>query len=465
MNKLNKSCMINLRNILYDIVGNSLAYLVCYYVFAVFLQETNIMWVNTLIAGGVYLFIYLLLGLSGRMYDLSTFYYRDRVIKRVLSGCITATALVTFVFYFSGRGYSNRGFYGMYFILCLAAHTIAAFASYRRNKIHNADKKTLFIGTKSDFETFNGYIKKTNLSFDTIGYIKLEKDGTEQPGEYLGYADQGDLDHIIRERIVDQVYIMREQGKGELIHKCIDSCVKFGAVTRLVLPLAREDCSTHIGCIGTYPVVSYHLNCLNPFMHFVKRIIDIIGASVGIVFSAPLMLASAIAIKLDSAGPVLFKQIRVGQNGRRFKIFKLRTMTANAELHKQELLALNEVGGGFMFKMREDPRITRVGAFLRKTSFDEFPQFFNVLVGDMSLVGTRPPTEDEVERYECKHWRRLRIKPGITGLWQISGRSAINDFDEIVKLDTEYMKTWSILSDIKILFYTLAVVVRRKGAY
>lgn len=140
-------------------------------------------------------------------------------------------------------------------------------------------------------------------------------------------------------------------------------------------------------------------------------------------------------------------------------------MTTDAECRKNELLALNEMQGGFMFKLREDPRVTTVGNFLRKTSIDEIPQFFNVLLGDMSLVGTRPPTVDEVSRYERSHWTRLRIKPGITGMWQISGRSQISSFDEIVNLDTSYIQNWSIVNDIAIILKTVAVVLKRKGAY
>ena len=141
-------------------------------------------------------------------------------------------------------------------------------------------------------------------------------------------------------------------------------------------------------------------------------------------------------------------------------------MTVDAESRKEQLMAANEMDpGGLMFKMKADPRVTRVGAFLRKMSIDEIPQFYNVLIGDMSLVGTRPPTEEEVSRYKDKHWRRLRIKPGITGLWQISGRNTINDFDNIVELDTAYIKNCSLWMDVRILLNTFAVVFGRKGAY
>ena len=172
----------------------------------------------------------------------------------------------------------------------------------------------------------------------------------------------------------------------------------------------------------------------------------------------------ALAIKLDSPGPVFFKQTRVGKNGRHFKMFKFRSMVQDAEARKKELMAKNKVSGGLMFKMDDDPRITKVGKVIRKTSIDELPQFFNVLFGTMSLVGTRPPTVDEVAQYDTRHWRRLSVKPGITGMWQTSGRSEITDFEEVVALDKEYIDNWSMWLDIKILFKTVIQVFMRKGA-
>ena len=168
-------------------------------------------------------------------------------------------------------------------------------------------------------------------------------------------------------------------------------------------------------------------------------------------------------IYFQSPGPVFFTQERVGRNGRRFKIIKFRSMYADAEERKTELLAQNEMQG-LMFKMEDDPRVTPIGRFLRRTSIDELPQFFNILRGDMSLVGTRPPTVDEYEKYDSVHKSRLATKPGLTGLWQVSGRSQITDFDEVVRLDNEYIRNWSLWLDLKILWKTVAVVLRRKGA-
>lgn len=194
-----------------------------------------------------------------------------------------------------------------------------------------------------------------------------------------------------------------------------------------------------------------------------KRAMDICGALVGLVISVPIIAITAIPLKLESPGPLFFKQKRVGLNGRIFEIYKLRSMYTDAEKRKKELMAQNEMNG-LMFKMTDDPRITKVGKFIRKTSIDELPQFWNVLRGEMSLVGTRPPTVDEYDQYESHHKRRLSMKPGITGMWQVSGRSSVQNFEDVVRLDTEYIDNWSLKLDIEILLKTVKVVFARDGA-
>ena len=176
-----------------------------------------------------------------------------------------------------------------------------------------------------------------------------------------------------------------------------------------------------------------------------------------------LMLGVAIAIKLDDGGPVFFSQTRIGLHGRPFKMYKFRSMVTNAEELKKKLAEENGQSDRFIFKMKDDPRITRVGKFIRKTSIDELPQFYNVLKGDMSLVGTRPPTVDEFRQYESHQKRRLSAKPGITGLWQVSGRNEIKDFEDVVKLDVQYIDNWSIGLDIKIILKTIKVVFEKGG--
>jgi exopolysaccharide biosynthesis polyprenyl glycosylphosphotransferase len=194
----------------------------------------------------------------------------------------------------------------------------------------------------------------------------------------------------------------------------------------------------------------------------IKRSIDILGALVGLLLTALIWLPVAIAIKLDSPGPVLYSQQRYGLGGKPFMIWKFRSMVHNADALKATVANQAQ---GLIFKNESDPRITRVGQLLRKTSLDEFPQFWNVLKGDMSLVGTRPPTADEVSCYSPHHWRRLNVKPGLTGQWQVSGRSTIQDFEEVVKLDLQYQTLWSPWHDVQIILKTVAVLLSRRGAY
>jgi lipopolysaccharide/colanic/teichoic acid biosynthesis glycosyltransferase len=200
-----------------------------------------------------------------------------------------------------------------------------------------------------------------------------------------------------------------------------------------------------------------HPSCLC----MVKRTIDIMGSMVGLFILAIIIIPISIAILWDNPGPIFYKQTRYGLHGQPFVIRKFRSMVKNAD----ELKALipNEAQG-FIFKNEQDPRITRIGRFLRQTSLDEFPQFWNVFVGDMSLVGTRPPTADEVSQYSDRHWQRLHVKPGLTGEWQVSGRSRIKDFEEIVDLDLRYQIYWSPMYDLVLIWKTIRVLLRREGA-
>ena len=193
-----------------------------------------------------------------------------------------------------------------------------------------------------------------------------------------------------------------------------------------------------------------------------KRFLDILGGLVGLTITLFLAIPISIAMQFDSPGPLLYSQIRCGLNGKRFRIWKFRSMIVNAD--QQKHLVENQAQG-HIFKNDRDPRITRVGSFLRRTSLDEFPQFWNVLKGDMSLVGTRPPTPDEVSQYNQKHLQRLFVKPGLTGEWQVKGRSNVTDFEKIVEMDLDYQRKWSTIYDVDLILRTIFVVLARKGAY
>jgi exopolysaccharide biosynthesis polyprenyl glycosylphosphotransferase len=188
---------------------------------------------------------------------------------------------------------------------------------------------------------------------------------------------------------------------------------------------------------------------------WVKRLIDIVGALVGLTITGIILIPIAVAIKLDSPGPIFFRQTRCGWMGKRFQIWKFRSMCTEAEAMKAKIP--NQASGAF-FKNDNDPRITTLGRFLRRTSLDEFPQFWNVLKGDMSLVGTRPPTPDEVERYQVPQWQRLNVKPGMTGEWQVNGRSQVRNFEDVIQLDLRYQQNWSLKYDLNLIFKTVMII-------
>ncbi|MBO6163661.1 MAG: sugar transferase, partial [Lachnospiraceae bacterium] len=275
---------------------------------------------------------------------------------------------------------------------------------------------------------------------------------------------------------IDEVFIYSVD--NEDVNTLMSQCREMSVPVHLRLPIDENSIGdrSFVEKIGAYSVVTTTSNYVTPGQAMIKRIMDIMGGIVGSLIALLILAIVGPMIKKASPGPVLFKQERIGQNGRKFRMLKIRSMYLDAEERKKDLMKQNRVADGMMFKLDWDPRIigneilpdgtkkTGIGEFIRKTSLDEFPQFFNVLKGEMSLVGTRPPTVDEWEKYEYHHRARLATKPGLTGMWQVSGRSGITDFEEVVKLDTEYINNWSVGLDLRILFGTIKAVFKQDGA-
>lgn len=282
-------------------------------------------------------------------------------------------------------------------------------------------------------------------------------------------ATGSDYLNWIRSAPLDEVYIDLPYNNGSNVRNMIEELESMGITVHINVPtlekIVDDSNFNNISCkmYAGHPMATFAAAVHNNTLLAVKRFIDIIAGFLGCIVSIPIILITAIPLLIESPGPLFFKQQRVGKNGRLFNIYKLRSMYPNADEMKKELMAQNKMEG-FMFKMDNDPRITKVGRFIRKYSIDELPQFFNVVKGDMSLVGTRPPTVDEFEKYESRHKRRLSMRPGITGMWQVSGRSDIQDFEEVVKLDCKYIDNWSLALDIKLLFKTVKVVLKHEGA-
>lgn len=266
----------------------------------------------------------------------------------------------------------------------------------------------------------------------------------------------------IRTNVVDEVFLFGNSPQSS--EYLAEQLVEYGLTVHINLLHESKVMSNRIieQC-GKYMVMTTSMLIATPRQAFLKRVMDIVGSIIGLVFTGIAFVIFAPIIKHQSPGPIFYVQTRVGRNGRPFKFYKFRSMHVGADKLQKELEEQNRMDG-HMFKLDDDPRVFPIGKFIRKYSIDELPQFWNVLRGDMSLVGTRPPTEEEFKDYEIHHKARLAIKPGLTGMWQVSGRSEITNFEEVVELDTEYIANWSFGLDFKILFQTIGVVLKAKGS-
>ncbi len=313
--------------------------------------------------------------------------------------------------------------------------------------------------TLSKTEARNDWMRRID------GIVITDEDMTGQSIEgFPVVANVHSMMRYIKNEIVDEVFIDVDYKTRESIKPMVMELEDMGVIVNLKLEIldSYKDFDSKLGYIGAVPVITFANRIYDWKGMLVKRCIDILGAIVGLIVMFIAMIFVGPAIMIESPGPIFFKQKRVGKNGRYFEIYKFRSMYMDAEERKKDLMAQNEMSG-LMFKMKDDPRITKVGKFIRKTSIDELPQFINVLKGDMSLVGTRPPTVAEFKQYQGHHKRRLSMKPGITGMWQAYGRKTVSDFEEIVKMDLNYIDNWSIMLDIKILFKTVQSVLTTGG--
>lgn len=282
--------------------------------------------------------------------------------------------------------------------------------------------------------------------------------------EIQGIPIVANLDGLLEFAKIEVVDHVLVDESTEETREYIEKLIEMGITVHInVDGLSGEYPNCMVERINGFNVITTSINVATDRQLFLKRAMDIAGSLVGLLFCGIAFVVVAPIIYIQSPGPIFFSQVRVGKNGRRFKIYKFRTMYLDAEARKAELMEQNEMDG-LMFKLKNDPRIFPAGHVLRALSIDELPQFWNVFKGDMSLVGTRPPTVDEYEQYELQDKSRLAAQTGMTGMWQVSGRSDISDFKEVVKLDNEYIKNWSLGLDIKILFKTVLVVLGREGS-
>ena len=352
----------------------------------------------------------------------------------------------------------------------------------KRSKIRGWGRQyAMMVATTGDHvdRMMERLLEHSDGSRKITGIIVVDRNDAAVRGEYkapLLHPDDDVMDRI-QKGWVDEVFCLQPE-EVRLEQEILNSLVDMG-VTVHVCPERLNDIDmplTEVNELGGYTVLTSRLRFVPLDQIVLKRIMDVIGGIVGCLITLVLTVIIGPAIYLKSPGPIFFAQERIGRSGKKFKMYKFRSMYMDAEERKAELMEKNKMSDGMMFKLDDDPRIIGsekkdkegkprgIGNFIRNTSIDEFPQFWNVLRGDMSLVGTRPPLPEEWERYNPHHRARMTVKPGITGLWQISGRSEITDFEEVVKLDLEYIETWDIQLDIKIILKTIGVVVKRRGA-
>ena len=399
------------------------------------------------------------------------------VLKTVLTDTV---ALILFLYIAHIGNDFSRLTAGYFFIIsCAVIFMVRSIWKYwLRKHITGNEKRAVRMLLLTTGERAADTIKRIRLnslgSIEIVGIVSM--DDLLKVGDYVENVEVvSDYEHIpeyMQTRWIDEIMIELPPSL-KVPEEFLDLCAEMGITTHVSLSLtSNRQVMSIVETVGGYTVLTESIRIASSRAVVIKRFMDICGGLVGLIITAILTIFVGPAIFISDPGSIFFSQTRIGENGRRFKIYKFRSMYKDAEARKQELMAKNKMHGQ-MFKVEDDPRIIGsgpdgkkhgIGWFIRKTSIDEFPQFWNVLKGDMSLVGTRPPTVEEFEKYEAHHRARLAIRPGLTGLWQVSGRSDITDFEEVVALDLEYINSWTIAGDIKIILKTVGVLFRGSGA-
>ena len=393
----------------------------------------------------------------------------DQVYSLFTGTLIGLAVLIVLTFYLRPMFYSRLmlGYAGVLIVTVLSLSRLgwgALQAHLFRRGI--GVERVLVVGCGEVGRAVMGSIMaRPELGYQVVGFVDDDPErGQRDLGRFRALGSIDALPRLLAQRQIDEVIVALPWRSIERIMQVMSLCEQYGVRTRIVpdlfqLRLNRVDIDT----ISGIPVIGVKDVSIRGWNRAMKRAMDIVLAAAGLVLTAPLMALVALLIRWDSPGPILFRQVRVGRDGRLFTLYKFRSMRVGAEEEKARLQALNEATGP-LFKIRDDPRLTRVGRLLRRLSIDELPQLWNVLRGDMSLVGPRPPVPSEVEQYQPWHRKRLAIDPGMTGLWQVSGRSELT-FDEMVMLDLYYAENWSLWLDFKIILRTIPTVILGTGAY
>ena len=392
-------------------------------------------------------------------------------VYRIISGTTTGIVVMVVAFFFYRPYFYSR------LIFIYAGILIVIFLSFTRlmKSIAVVQLRERGVGVRRIVIVGAGEVGRTlmrtivaqpQLGYQVVGFVDDDPEkGNSEIGRFKGMGSLDNLPRILDSQPdIEEVIITLPWMYHRKILSIIAQCERRNVTARIVPDIFQMSLSrVEIDDLNGIPLIGIREISFSRWGLMLKRAIDETFAAVGLIILSPVLVAVAVAIKLDSPGPILFRQVRVGKNGRHFVLHKFRSMRVGAEQEQEKLAGLNEATGP-LFKIRDDPRLTRVGKFIRRTSLDELPQLYNVLRGEMSLVGPRPPLPKEVEQYQEWHKKRLEIAPGLTGLWQVSGRSELT-FDEMVLLDIYYIENWSPILDTSITLRTIPRVLFGDGAY
>ena len=408
-------------------------------------------------------------------------YYRDFVVTVKHSIMIGALAILYLFLLQQGQAFSR-----LTLILTVVIYLVLTYVVrelwkklIRKQMADGGERKLLIITSEDVAEQVVSNMQENNYArYSIAGVVVIDADWTGRTINGIPVvANEENAAMYVCQEWIDEVLIVISEVlpyPSELIEKLTETGVTVHLNLAKITNVTGK--KQFVEKVGNYTVLTTSINYASTKQLMLKRLMDIAGGLVGCILTGIICIFVGPAIYIASPGPIFFAQERVGKNGKKFKMYKFRSMYMDAEERKAELMKDNKLGDGKMFKLDFDPRVignkilpdgthkTGIGDFIRRTSLDEFPQFFNVLKGDMSIIGTRPPLISETSLYELHHRARLAIKPGITGMWQVSGRSDITDFEEVVRLDKEYIENWNIGMDIKILFKTVLVVFKKDGS-
>ncbi|MBM3187685.1 MAG: sugar transferase [Chloroflexi bacterium] len=421
---------------------------------------------SVLLYMGIQVFVYWTEGAYRQERD-RTFYDEFQI---GLHGTLTGIAVMIVIVFLATPSYYSRlifAYTGVATLLCVGgARAVERAVIAQRHKRGLGVRRLLIVGAgEIGRSIMRVVVARPELGYRIVGFVDDDPAKAQTDiGRYPALGTPDALPELVRDHAIDEVVIALPWLSHERIMWITRQCEGLAVSARIVPDLFQMSLSrVAVETLDGIPLLGVKEPTLYDWQIALKRGLDILLSALGLVGLSPVLALVALAIRLDSPGPAIFAQTRVGRNGRRFTCFKFRTMCVDAEARLAALQAQNEASGP-LFKMRDDPRQTRVGRFLRRTSLDEFPQLWNVLKGEMSLIGPRPAIPSEVEQYEPWHLRRLEVSPGITGLWQVSGRSNLT-FDEMVLLDIYYIENWSPTLDLRILLKTIPTVILRSGAY